>query len=128
MCAETVPHSFLPPSKTLTLENITNWVIVIQSQSANKEPINTKFAVKASRNKTRSRLRVVIRRHPLLSSPPARSVAMGGAYSDILGDTLVSELLFSTAAGPLCVGSFLKTKISVEFVALDERLFLDPSQ
>lgn len=111
-----------------TKGNLIQWNTSIQSQSADREPKNTTFTIKASRNKTRSRLRVVIRRHPLLSSPPARSVGMGGVYSDIPGDTFVSEFLSPTAACPLCVDSCLKTKTSVEFVALDEFFFSDPSQ
>ena len=111
-----------------TKGNLIQWNTSIQSQSADREHKSTTFAVKASRNKTRSRLRVVIRRHHLLSSPPARSVAMGGVYSDIPGHTFVSEFMSPTAACPLCVGFCLKTKTSVEFVVLDERLFSDPSQ
>ena len=110
-----------------TKGNRIQWNTSIQSQSADREPKNT-FPIKASRNKTRSRLRVVIRRHPLLSSPPARSVGMGGVYSDIPGDNFVSEFLSPRAACPLCVDSLLLTKISARFIALDQLLLSDPSQ
>ena len=111
-----------------TKGNLKQWNTSIQSQSTDKEPKNTTFAVKASRNKTRSRLCVVIRRHPLLSSPPARSVAMGGVYSDIPGDIFVSGVLSPTVACPLSVDSLLLTKISALYLALDQLLLSDPSQ